>query len=145
MIQASSSEVDDTDHSENDNAQGPRARPSQASQDQEEEAGAALKNVLYGSVKSSVARRLGLLSSTRRITVVVGFPFIASPESPCASEAQGLFLAVNGRTSTVPSRPERGSLAHCQAGILRWPTNRVSQFRPVTWSESPPSSGNRLI
>jgi len=56
MIQACSSEVDDTDHSENDNAQGLRARASQASQDQEEEAGAALKNVLYGSVKSSVAR-----------------------------------------------------------------------------------------
>ena len=56
MIQTCPSEVDDTDHSENDNAQGLRARASQASQDQEEEAGAALKNVLYGSVKSSVAR-----------------------------------------------------------------------------------------
>src|SRR5437879_9846106 len=66
-----SSKVDDTDHGENDNAQSPRGRISPASQDQEEEAGAVLKNVLYGSVKSSVARGLDLLSSTRRITVVV--------------------------------------------------------------------------
>src|SRR5439155_9604160 len=76
-----------------------------------------------GSVKSSVVRGLDLLSSTPGITVVVGFPFIASPESPCASETHGLFLAVNGRTATAPSRPERGSLAHCQARILQWPTN----------------------
>src|SRR5438876_2467413 len=68
-------------------------------------------------------RGLDLLSSTPGITVVVGFPFIASPESPCASETHGLFLAVNGRTATAPSRPERGSLAHCQARILQWPTN----------------------
>ena len=47
MIRAYSSEVDDTDDSENDNAQGPRARTSPAGQDQEEEAGAVLKNVLY--------------------------------------------------------------------------------------------------
>ena len=47
MIRACSSEVDDTDDSENDNAQGPRARASPAGQDQEEEAGAVLKNVLY--------------------------------------------------------------------------------------------------
>src|SRR5947208_7904594 len=91
-------------------------------------------------------RGLDLLSSTPGITVVVGFPFIASPESPCASETLSLFLAVNGRTSTAPSRPERGSLAHCQARILQWPTNRLSQFRPVTWSESLLSShGDRLI
>src|SRR5213592_3218752 len=47
---------------------------------------------------------LDLLSSTPGITVVGGFPFIASPESPCASEARSLFLAGNGRTSTAPSR-----------------------------------------
>jgi len=47
MVPAYSSEVDDTDDSENDNAQGPRARASPAGQDQEEEAGAVLKNVLY--------------------------------------------------------------------------------------------------
>ncbi|OLD09367.1 MAG: hypothetical protein AUI95_01035 [Crenarchaeota archaeon 13_1_40CM_3_52_4] len=57
-----------------------------------------------GSVGSSVVRGLGLLSSTPGITVVVGFPFTASPESPCASEARSLFLAVNGRTSTAHSR-----------------------------------------
>jgi len=45
MIRACSSEVDDTDDSENDNAQGSRVSP--AGQDQEEEAGAVLKNVLY--------------------------------------------------------------------------------------------------
>src|SRR2546426_11532930 len=70
-----------------------------------------------GSVKSSIARRLGLLSSTPGITVVIGFPFTASPESPCASETSSLFSAGNGRTSTAPSRPQRGSLAHCQARI----------------------------
>jgi len=47
MIQAYSSEVDDTNDSENDNAQGPRARASPAGQDQEEKAAAVLKNVLY--------------------------------------------------------------------------------------------------
>jgi len=47
MIRACSSEVEDTDDSEKDNAQGPRARASQASQDQEERTGAVLKNVLY--------------------------------------------------------------------------------------------------
>src|SRR5438309_1569292 len=31
-----------------------------------------------------------LLSSTPGITVVVGFPFTASPENPCASEAHSL-------------------------------------------------------
>ena len=47
-----------------------------------------------------------LLSSTPGITlVVVGFPFTASPESPCASETHSLFSAGNGRTSTAPSRP----------------------------------------
>jgi hypothetical protein len=49
--------------------------------------------------------RLDLLSSTPGITVVVGFPFTASHESPCASEARSLVLAGNGRTSTAPSRP----------------------------------------
>src|SRR5207253_4210986 len=89
---------------------------------------------------------LDLLSSTPGITVVVGFPFIASPESPCASETRSLFSAGNGRTSTAPSRPQRGSLAHCQARILRRPTNQLSKFRPVTWSESLPSSHcDRLI
>jgi len=83
---------------------------------------------------------LDLLSSTPGITVVGGFPIIASPESPCASETISLFLAVNGRTSTAPSRPERGSLAHCQPRNLPWPTNRLSKFRSVTWSESLPSS-----
>src|SRR3989454_5501603 len=35
--------------------------------------------------------------------------------------------------------------AHCQARILRWPTNALSH-RHVTWSESLPSSyGDRLI
>src|SRR5438132_6988782 len=68
-------------------------------------------------------RGLDLLSSTPGITVVVGFPFIASPERPCASETRSLFSAGNGRTSTAPSRPKRGSLAHCQARILQWPTN----------------------
>src|SRR2546422_1835120 len=82
---------------------------------------------------------LDLLSSTPGITVVVGFPFTASPESPCASEACSLVLAVNGRTSTAHSRPERGSLAHCQARILRWPTNQISSSTPLTWSESLPS------
>src|SRR6267378_3971638 len=47
---------------------------------------------------------LDLLSSTPGITVVVGFPFTASPESPCALEARSLVLAGNGRTSTAPSR-----------------------------------------
>src|SRR2546430_3309328 len=47
---------------------------------------------------------LDLLSSTPGITVVGGFPFTASPESPCASEARSLFSAGNGRTSTAPSR-----------------------------------------
>ena len=42
---------------------------------------------IAGSVKSSVVRGLDLLSSTPGITVVVGFPFTASPESPCTSEA----------------------------------------------------------
>jgi len=37
-------------------------------------------NRLAGSVRSSVVRGLDLLSSTPGITVVVGFPFIASPE-----------------------------------------------------------------
>src|SRR5207249_8346074 len=93
-----------------------------------------------------VSRGLDLLSSTPGITVVIGFPFTASPESPCASDTSSLFSAGNGRTSTAPSRPPRGSLAHCQARILRWPANHLSQFRPVTWSESLPSShGHRLI
>ena len=69
-----------------------------------------------------------------------GSPFIASHESPCASETYCLFSAGNGRTSTDPSRQERGSLAHCKAGILRWPTNQISRFTPLTWSESLPSS-----
>src|SRR2546426_1753619 len=47
-------------------------------------------------------RGLDLLSSTPGITVVVGFPFIASPESPCASETRSLVLTGNGRTSTAP-------------------------------------------
>jgi len=47
MIRGCSSEVDDTYDSENDNAQGPRARVSPASQDQKEIAVAVLKNVLY--------------------------------------------------------------------------------------------------
>src|SRR6267143_6968469 len=99
-----------------------------------------------GSVESSVAGGLDLLSSTPGITVVIGFPFIASPESPCASETRSLFLAGNGRISTAPSRLQRGSLAHCQAGILRWPTNQICRFRLVTWSESLPSSlRNKLI
>src|SRR6266699_6460172 len=46
MIRGHSSEVDYSDDSENDNAQGPRARASPADQDQEEKAGAVLKNVL---------------------------------------------------------------------------------------------------
>src|SRR5213594_1105729 len=75
-----------------------------------------------------------------------GSPFIASHESPCASETYCLFSAENGRTSTAPSRQERGSLAHCKAGILRWPTNQISRFTPLTWSESLPSSQcDRLI
>ena len=77
-------------------------------------------------------RRLALLLSTQRIAVVVGFPFTASIESPYASEALGFSLAGNGRTSTAPSRPERGSFAHCKAGILQWPTNPLSRFGPVT-------------
>jgi len=81
-----------------------------------------------------------LLSSTPGITVVGGFLFTASPESPCASEAPSLVLAGNGRTSTAPSRQERGSLASCQAGILQWPTNQLSLSKPVRWSESLPSS-----
>src|SRR2546427_9987155 len=64
-----------------------------------------------GSVKSSVARGLDLLSSTPGITVVVGFPFIASPESPCASETRSLVLTGNGRTSTAP---------HAQS-VVAWP------------------------
>jgi len=47
MIRACSSEVDDTEDSENDNAQGPRPRASPAGQDQEEEAATVLKSVLY--------------------------------------------------------------------------------------------------
>jgi hypothetical protein len=47
MIRACSSEVDYTDDSENDNAQGPRVRVSPTGQDQEGEVGAVLKNVLY--------------------------------------------------------------------------------------------------
>lgn len=47
MTRACSSEVDDADDSEDNNAQGPRARVSPAGQDQEGEAGAVLKNVLY--------------------------------------------------------------------------------------------------
>src|SRR5438876_11940100 len=79
-------------------------------------------------------RGLDLLSSTPGITVVVGFPFIASPESPCASETRSLFSAGNGRTSTAPSRPERGSLAHCQQGFYsgqptRYPDPRLSPGR----------------
>ena len=67
---------------------------------------------------SACSHRLrGLPSSARS-------PFTASPESPCASEARSLILAGNGRTSTAPSRPQRGSLAHCQARILQWPTNQ---------------------
>lgn len=68
------------------------------------EDGSRYRIVLEGSVKSSVARGLGLLSSTLGITVVIGFPFIASPESPFTSETPSLLLAVNGRTSTAPSR-----------------------------------------
>src|SRR5467141_293665 len=102
----------------------------------------------FGRVLSSLRlfRGLGLLSSTPGITVVVGFPFTASHERPCASETHSLFSAGNGRTSTAPSRLQRGSLAHCQARILQWPTNRLSQFIPVTRSESLPSSQrDRLI
>ena len=55
-----------------------------------------------GSVKSSVARGFGLLSSTRGITVVVGFRLIASPESPCASrDTWSLF----GRERSNLNRP----------------------------------------
>src|SRR6267143_1116613 len=73
-----------------------------------------------------------LLSSTPGITVVVGFPFTASPESPCASEACSFVLAVNGRTSTAPSRPERGSLAPFRkARILPWLGNLSSIVRPI--------------
>jgi hypothetical protein len=46
MIPASS-QVDDTDHCENNNAQRPRARPSPAGQDPDEERSAVLKNLLY--------------------------------------------------------------------------------------------------
>jgi hypothetical protein len=47
MIRARSSEVDDADDSENNNAQSPRGGISPAGQDQEGEAGVVLKNVLY--------------------------------------------------------------------------------------------------
>jgi hypothetical protein len=47
VTQACSSEVDDADDSENNNAQGSRPRVSPAGQDQEEKADAVLKNVLY--------------------------------------------------------------------------------------------------
>jgi hypothetical protein len=46
MIPASS-EVDDTDRGENNNAEGPRARPSPAGQDPDDERSAVLKNLLY--------------------------------------------------------------------------------------------------
>src|SRR5213594_5155514 len=72
-----------------------------------------------GSVESSVARRLGLLSSTPGITVVGGFPFTASPESPCASEAPSLFLAGNGRGSTTPVTPVTWQLDHLQGRDLK--------------------------
>src|SRR5207253_4480292 len=83
-------------------------------------------------------RGLGLLSSTPGITVVVGFPFTASTESPCASETNSLFLAVNGRTSTAPSRPERGSLADCRQGFYGGqPTSYPSSDLSPSQSHSP--------
>src|SRR5437899_6214586 len=57
-------------------------------------------------------RRLGLLSSTLGITVVVGFPFIASPESPCVSMLR--WEAGNGRTSTAPHA----------SSVVAWPIAR---------------------
>src|SRR5439155_3728514 len=48
------------------------------------------------------SRTLTCSHRLRGLPSFVGFPFIASPESPCASETRSLFLAVNGRTSTAP-------------------------------------------
>src|SRR5205807_5518171 len=93
--------------------------------------------VRYGSDNSS---GVILLSSTPGITVVVGFPFTASPESPCASETHGLFLAVNGRTSTAPSRPERGSLTLSTARIYPGSGNLLPIPGPVLGLEAIPSS-----
>ena len=47
MTRTYSSEVDDAEGGENNNAQGPRSRVSPEGQDQEGDAGAVLKNVLY--------------------------------------------------------------------------------------------------
>src|SRR2546427_13308080 len=61
--------------------------------------------ILEGSVKSWVVSGLDLLSSTPGITVVGGFPFTASPESPCASEAHSPFSAGNGSNLNRPLTP----------------------------------------
>src|SRR2546427_2558937 len=58
----------------------------------------------FGSVKSSVVRGLDLLSSTPGITVGVGFPFIASPASPCAS------IRMGGQERANLTRPRRDKL-----------------------------------
>ena len=58
-------------------------------------------NRLAGSVRSSVVRGLDLLSSTPGITVVVGFSFTASPESPCASD----ILSLLGSEQSNLNRP----------------------------------------
>src|SRR5205807_949554 len=81
-----------------------------------------------------------LISSTLGITVVVGFPFTASPESPSASEARGFVSAGNGRTSTAPSRPDVVAWPIARQGFYGGQPTGISRSRAVTWSESLPSS-----
>ena len=89
-----------------------------------------------GSVKSSVARGFGLLSSTRGITVVVGFRLIASPESPCASETRSLFLAGNGRPSTAPDARSVVARPIARRGFYGGQPTQVSQCSDLTRGRS---------
>jgi len=76
-----------------------------------------------------------LLSSTLGITVVVGFPFIASPESPCALHYLGLERSNLNRPL---SSYTLGSLT-LPAWILRLSGNLLSYIAPV------PDRGHSVI
>jgi hypothetical protein len=73
-----------------------------------------------------------LLSSTLGITVVVGFPFTASLESPCASEATGASF----RPRTVEPQPPAyeqytRELDNCQYGFYACQATSYPMITPV--------------
>ena len=71
-------------------------------------------------------------SSTLGITVVVGFPLIASPESPCASETRSLFWQ-----GTVEPQPPPHACS-----VVAWPVAR-RDFTVANQPTKPNSSSSR--